>query len=76
MLANAGLQLHANDLRRLVRLDVWPQPLRAAGQVDGAGDVLADEILIEEESRAEDAGHIADRIFRKHGSFSPIEVQD
>ena len=43
VLGDAGVEQHPGDLAGLVRLDVRPQPVRAAGHLDDAGDVPADQ---------------------------------
>src|SRR5262249_22747061 len=58
------------DLARLVRLDVRPQPLRAAGHLQAQVEVLADQVLVEQQGGAEDGGGIADGVGRVHGDLA------
>ncbi len=67
---NARVQGQADDLARLVRLDVRPEPAGVAGDFDRTGDVLADQVLVEEQAGTVDVGDVGDRVSRIHGGFS------
>src|SRR5579875_2980891 len=65
---DTGFQFQTNDLTCFVRLDVRPQPSCTASHLDGADNVVADQLLVKEQGRAEDLLCITDKIVGKHGS--------
>ena len=70
VLEDARVHRHADDLARLVRLDVRPEPAGVAGDLDGAGDVLPDQVFVEEQAGAINIGDVVDGVSRIHGGFS------
>ena len=66
-LRDAGVEQHAGDLARLVRLDVRPEALRPAGHFDHARDVGPDQFRVEDKRRAEQTGWIGKTIAGLHG---------
>ena len=57
-LADAVFHLHANHLGQLMRFDMRPQTLRAAGHLDHAPDIFLNAVGIDQQRRRGDLAHI------------------
>src|SRR5262249_23828027 len=71
---DAGGHLHEYDLARLVRLDMRPKSGRAAGQRYGSVNVLANDVLVEQQCRTEYVRGVAHLITGVHEGLRATRV--
>src|SRR5262249_32367687 len=71
MLVDAQLLGQADEGRHLVRLDVRPEPVGAAGQADHRVEVAPDERAEQDERRAQEGRGVVDAIARVHRRGAP-----
>src|SRR5262249_15335810 len=62
------------NLARLVRLDVRPQPVRSARDLQAALDVALDQLLVKKQARTEDRRGVRNRVFRIHDRPWPLPL--
>src|SRR5439155_5486129 len=74
VLRDAGLQLEVDDLPRLVRLDVRPQSLRSAGDLEDDGEVAPDQVLVEQQGGTVNRGRVGESIERIHSAIRGVLV--